>query len=292
MKAALATYKDIFEGHLKEMLEEYKQDIQPIFDALCYGVIDGGKRIRPILCYLAAEFCGKTAEDVKNFAVGVEMIHSYSLVHDDLPCMDDDELRRGKPAVHVVFGEGMAVLAGDALLNMAFEVMLGEENFDKNSLNAVRYAAKNSGIFGMIGGQCLDLSNKGEISGYSVENLRLLNKLKTSCLLKSALVGSAIKCGADAKEVGDLEAYADSLGEIFQIVDDILDRTSSEAVLGKQVNQDRSNGKLSVVDVIGMENAERQIEQLESAAVSKLISYGERGKKLIDLCKFLSRRTK
>ncbi|MDE6189519.1 MAG: polyprenyl synthetase family protein, partial [Clostridia bacterium] len=156
MKTLLEKYKDIFSKQLNNYLQNNTCDIQPIFEAARYGIENGGKRIRPALCYLAAEFCSKDESFVKTIALGVEMIHSYSLVHDDLPCMDDDELRRGKPTCHIVYGEGMAVLCGDALFNTAFEVMLSDENFDQNALKAVRYIARNSGINGMIGGQCID----------------------------------------------------------------------------------------------------------------------------------------
>ena len=214
MKKILAEYKSIFEKQLQEILVEFNCDIQPIFAALSYGVANGGKRIRPALCYLGAEFCEKDANYVKNLAVGIEMIHSYSLVHDDLPCMDDDNLRRGKPTAHVVYGEGMAVLAGDALLNMAFEVMLGDKTIDTNMLNAIKYIANMSGINGMIGGQCLDLANESK-ENFGIEELTRLNRLKTSCLIRGALVGSAIRCGADDKEIDALETYAQNLGEIF-----------------------------------------------------------------------------
>jgi len=162
MKDLLAEYKNIFERQLQDIIAEYKCDIQPISDALVYAVSNGGKRIRPSLCYLGAVFCKKDTDYVKNLALGIEMIHSYSLVHDDLPCMDNDELRRGKPTAHIVYGEGMAMLAGDALLNMAFEVMLDDVNFDINMRKAMRYIAKMCGINGMIGGQCLDLANQSK----------------------------------------------------------------------------------------------------------------------------------
>lgn len=291
MKEFMQNCKIIFERQLQEVLSSRASNIQPIYDALCYGVSNGGKRVRPTLCYLGAQFCGKDEEFVKSFAVGIEMIHSYSLVHDDLPCMDNDELRRGKPTLHVAYGEGMAVLAGDALLNMAFEVMLDDKDFDGNSLKAVRYIAKNAGISGMIGGQCLDLANENNNGKVGLEELSKINKLKTSCLLKAALLSGAIKCGATSQEIKDLEEYADSLGEIFQIVDDILDRTSTQEQLGKQVNQDTANGKVTAVDILGIDEAKRHIEKLQEIAIAKLLPYDERASKLIDFCKFLSART-
>ena len=288
MKELLAEYKEIFERQLQEILAEYQCDIQPISQALAYGVTNGGKRIRPALCYLGAEFCGRDIEYVKDLAVGIEMIHSYSLVHDDLPCMDDDELRRGKPTAHVVYGEGMAVLAGDALLNMAFEVMLGD-NFDANMRKAMQYVAKMSGINGMIGGQCLDIANQSKVD-FGINELTRLNRLKTSCLIKAALVGSAIRCGASQKEIDSLEVYAENLGEIFQIVDDILDRTSTKEILGKEVKQDIANDKKSVVDLMGIDKAKEYIKQLENQAIAQIETFGKKSQKLVELCKFLSVR--
>lgn len=290
MKEALAEYRNIFERQLQDVLAQYLSDIQPISDAVVYAVSNGGKRIRPTLCYLGADFCAKNSDYVKNLAVGIEMIHSYSLVHDDMPCMDDDDLRRGKPTAHKVYGEGMAMLAGDALLNMAFEVMLGDSNFDKNTLEAMSYVAKMCGINGMIGGQCLDLANESK-ENFGIQELTRLNRLKTSCLIRAALVGSAIRCGADAEEVQALEIYAQNLGEIFQIVDDILDRTSTEQELGKQVKQDIANDKKSIVDILGIDSAKEYIKKLENEAVERISVYGQRAQKLIELCKFLSNRS-
>ena len=290
MKDLLAEYKNIFERQLQDIIAEYKCDIQPISDALVYAVSNGGKRIRPSLCYLGADFCKKDPDYVKNLALGIEMIHSYSLVHDDLPCMDNDELRRGKPTAHIVYGEGMAMLAGDALLNMAFEVMLDDVNFDINMRKAMRYIAKMCGINGMIGGQCLDLANQSK-ENFGIKELTRLNRLKTTCLISVELVGSAIRCGADDNEIKALDLYAQNLGEIFQIVDDILDRTSTEQALGKQVKQDIANDKKSVVDLLGIDNARKYIKKLENEAVESISAYGQRSQKLVELCKFLSNRS-
>lgn len=289
MQAILERYKSIFSRQLEDYFQNNPCDIQPIFDAVKYGIENGGKRIRPALCYMASEFCGYDVDFVAPTAVGIEMIHSYSLIHDDLPCMDDDSLRRGKPTSHIVYGEGMAVLSGDALLNMAFEAMLADKNFDNNALNCIRYIAKNSGINGMIGGQCIDLSNENK-RNYTLDEIRRLNRLKTSCLLKSALVGSIIKCGGNNEEISDMENFATKLGEIFQIVDDILDKTSSKEVLGKDTNQDSANGKRTFVDVLGIEESRKYIQDLETSAISDISHYGKRADKLIDLCKYLTHR--
>ena len=289
MKKTLEEYRLIFLSQLNNFFESYGCDIQPVYDAVKYSIENGGKRIRPAFCYMGAQFCGKNCDYVSNFAVGIEMIHSYSLVHDDLPCMDNDVLRRGKPTTHVVYGEGMAVLAGDALLNMAFECFLADKNFDENTLKAVRYVGQNSGIKGMIGGQCIDLTNESK-RGFTLEEIRNLNRLKTSGLIKSALVGSIIKCGATEEEVEDIETYASKVGEIFQIADDILDKTSTSSILGKDVNKDSQNDKVTVVDLMGIENARAFMLKLEEEAISAIEKYGERSTKLVDMCKYLTGR--
>ena len=289
MKKTLEEYRLIFLSQLNNFFESYGCDIQPVYDAVKYSIENGGKRIRPAFCYMGAQFCGKNCDYVSNFAVGIEMIHSYSLVHDDLPCMDNDVLRRGKPTTHVAYGEGMAVLAGDALLNMAFECFLADKNFDENTLKAVRYVGQNSGIKGMIGGQCIDLTNESK-RGFTLEEIRNLNRLKTSGLIKSALVGSIIKCGAAEEEVEDIETYASKVGEIFQIADDILDKTSTSSILGKDVNKDSQNDKVTVVDIMGIEKARAFMLKLEGEAISAIEKYGERSKKLVDTCKYLTGR--
>lgn len=289
MKKTIEEYRQIFLSQLNGFFENYGCDIQPLYDAVKYSIENGGKRIRPAFCYLGAEFCGKNCDYVKSFAVGIEMIHSYSLVHDDLPCMDNDVLRRGKPTTHVAFGEGMAVLAGDALLNMAFESFLSDENLDENSVRAIRYVAKNSGLKGMIGGQCIDLTNESK-TGFTLEDIRNLNRLKTSCLLKCALVGSIIKCGATQQEINDIEIYADKIGEIFQIADDILDKTSTSDVLGKDVNKDSQNGKVTVADVMGIDGAREFMRKLEEEAIEAISKYSSRASKLIDMCRYLTGR--
>lgn len=289
MKKTLEEYRLIFLSQLNNFFESYGCDIQPVYDAVKYSIENGGKRIRPAFCYMGAQFCGKNCDYVSNFAVGIEMIHSYSLVHDDLPCMDNDVLRRGKPTTHVAYGEGMAVLAGDALLNMAFECFLADKNFDENTLKAVRYVGQNSGIKGMIGGQCIDLTNESK-RGFTLEEICNLNRLKTSGLIKSALVGSIIKCGATEEEVENIETYASKVGEIFQIADDILDKTSTSSILGKDVNKDSQNDKVTVVDIMGIEKARAFMLKLEGEAISAIEKYGERSKKLVDMCKYLTGR--
>lgn len=289
MKEFLSKNKEIFEEYLDKKLVELDGCIQPIFSAVKYA-LNGGKRLRPILCILGAEFMGKSFEDICDIAVGVECIHNYSLCHDDLPCMDNDDLRHGKPSTHKQFGEGMGVLAGDALLNLAFEIMLeGEHN--ANYYKAISYIAKMSGIFGMVGGQCIDIASD-DFRQKSLEEVIQLNMLKTACLFKASLVGSSISLGATAEEITALEIYANKLGLIFQIVDDILDITSNAEVLGKNINSDIKENKTTYLSICGMEKAKKDIQNLEIEAINAVAKYGDRANNLIAFAKYLTNRTK
>lgn len=285
----LEGYRTRFETVLEAYLKRHVGGIAPIDDAVRYGILGGGKRVRPILAYLGAEFCGKPLQDVDNIACAVEMIHSYSLIHDDLPCMDNDILRRGKPTVHVAFGEDIAVLAGDGLLTMAFGAALDRESFDSRCAQAVDYIARMAGVGGMIGGQCIDIGNDSRQALQEESVLDLYDK-KTGCLLRAALVGSAIQCGADRSELQALERYAESLGRIFQITDDILDITSNASTLGKSIGKDARSGKRTYAAVVGVEKARRFVTRLEEQATAALQPYGTRGSDLVDFCNDLTRR--
>ena len=257
------SYKERFERILEEYLNAYPVKLSPVWDAVVYAVTAGGKRVRPTLAYMGAKIAGGDCEKADKVALGVEFIHNYSLIHDDLPCMDNDDLRRGRPTVHKAFGEGTAVLAGDALLNMAFECVSGEGK-------AVKYIAVQSGMRGMVGGQCLDLANSSNAGVEGESRLDEINSLKTSALFKAALAGGAIAGGADDKLVTALEEYADCLGKVFQIVDDILDAQSSAEVLGKSVGQDEKNGKVTYVSLLGLDKAKEKAKAINEAGKAAL----------------------
>lgn len=264
-------------------------EIQPLAEAVNYS-LDGGKRLRPILATMTAEMLGGDESIAKYLAVGIECIHNYSLVHDDLPCMDNDSLRHGKPCTHVKYGEDMAVITGDALLNLAFQIMLSAPNIDNNYVKAVKYIGDMAGLNGMVGGQCLDLKDKDD-SEVKLSEIIELNRLKTSCLFRAAIVGTAImlKCAPDTLK--KLEKFADCLGIIFQIVDDILDITSSENVLGKNVGSDIEQGKVTYLKLVGMEQAKIDILRYESEALDAISEFGDKAEKLIALLRYLSSRT-
>lgn len=288
MREFLSTAKAQVEAWIAEIVTR-RTDIEPINDAVKYS-LQGGKRLRPILAMLGCEFMDKPINSLRHFAVGLECIHNYSLIHDDLPCMDDDTLRHGKPCTHVKFGEGMAVLAGDALLNLAYEIMLRHPDINADYVSAIRYAAAMAGIDGMIGGQCLDIVTQNSSDKYLHDVIRL-NSLKTACLFKAGLVGGAIACGASSYEVTALEEYSDCLGIIFQIVDDILDITSTEETLGKNIGSDIDSNKVTYVSLVGIEQARGDIRLYEQKAQKALEPFGARADRLIQLVDYLSARS-
>ena len=284
MKEFLRRCSEYFEPELAAVLDGCGAP-EPLLSAMKYAALGGGKRLRPALCFLGAEFAGGRAEDVVPFAVAIESIHCYSLVHDDLPAMDDDTLRRGKPTVHVAYGEGMAVLCGDALLNLAYETLFAAANTPER-VTAAGIIAKCAGVKGMVGGQCLDLGSDAR----GADGLLRVYYGKTSALLKAALTSGAAACGASAAELDDLAAYAENLGAAFQIKDDILDVTSTTEVLGKDINSDTDNGKVTFVTLFGVDGAEAEAERYGRAALSVISGYGDRSAKLTALCEYLAGR--
>ncbi len=283
----MKSYAEHFNIVLDKFFATHPAKVELIGQAVEYSIVDGGKRIRPILVYMGAQLCGKEIESVDSLALGIEMIHSYSLVHDDLPCMDNDELRRGKPTTHKKFGEAMGVLAGDGLLNLAFETMLDSaENLD--DIKAVRYMAKCSGINGMIGGQVMDIFNNDR--PMDMGDIWLLNSLKTSCLIKAALVGSCIKCGADDQMLADMEKYAENIGIIFQLVDDILDIHSTTEVMGKTVGKDAEQNKNTYLSVVGEEKTRETIQNLYEQSINCVKKYGDKAVSFVEFAKYLTAR--
>ena len=246
-------------------------------EAMSYSLEAGGKRVRPVLCMLAAEAVGGTAEEALSCAVALEYIHTYSLIHDDLPAMDDDDLRRGKPTNHVVFGEGQAILAGDGLLTEAFQVIAADATLPaERRIEAVRVLSEAAGWRGMVGGQSLDLLGE-ELTRtgqpYGLDHLQLIHRLKTGALLRASVELGAVAAGAAAGPAEDPAGSRRSLlGLAFQIQDDILDATSTEADMGKRVGKDEGKGKITYPVLLGLEGARQALNETTERALCQLQS--------------------
>ena len=252
-------------------------------EAMRYAVLDGGKRLRPLLVFAAAQAVGaqKDCPATLRAACAVELIHAYSLVHDDMPCMDNDDLRRGRATAHIVYGEANALLAGDALLNLAFELILDTlasasgEAVRTRLLKAGQAMAKRFGQQGMIGGQVIDLSSEGQ--KISLETLEEMDLKKTSALIEAAVLGGATAAGANQEELEYFTVFAQKLGLAFQIRDDILDCSPSSAAMGKTVGKDARDQKSTYVSLLGMTAAEERAEAATAAALAALDALAKSG---------------
>ncbi|MCQ2359472.1 MAG: polyprenyl synthetase family protein [Phascolarctobacterium sp.] len=286
-KTYYSNQQKLVEDFLKKRIA--KKGISKVDDAMEYSLMAGGKRIRPILLMAAAEACGKKGYSFLPVACGLEMIHTYSLIHDDLPCMDDDDYRRGRLTNHKVFGEAMAVLAGDGLLTLAFEVMLEQKNVPAEVLvETVREMAMCAGNFGMVGGQGLDLEAEGK--KISPEELRKLHAGKTGALFIGAIRGGAHLAGATNEQLLALTKFADLLGLAFQITDDILDVTSTQEELGKPIGSDEKNEKSTYVTLFGLEASKELAAKTIEEALACLEGFGENAEPLREIAKMMCNR--
>jgi len=264
-----------------------------IHRAMRYSLFAGGKRIRPLLALAAADAAGGGEEDVLPFACAVEMIHTYSLIHDDLPAMDDDDLRRGKPTCHKVFGEAIAILAGDALLTRAFHLVVevpadaGAETL-RRRLGAAALLGEACGTGGLIGGQVQDLESEGK--PVDAATLERLHRAKTGALLSACVRGGALLAGAAPSTDACLERYASAVGLAFQVVDDVLDATEGDQQLGKTAGKDRAAGKATYVAVHGLEGARAIAADLLARARDALRPLGARGEPLAELARIIVER--
>ena len=261
-------------------------------EAMAYACAGGGKRIRPVLVMECCRLCGGDPTAAIPFAAAMEMIHSYSLVHDDLPCMDNSLLRRGKPSTHAVYGETMALLAGDGLLNLAFETALRAENradlTSTDVLAAVSTLADAAGIDGMVGGQVIDLESEGKTIDLQV--LEALQRGKTAALLTAACVMGAQLAGASKEQQQAVRVFGENIGLSFQIVDDILDVTATAEQLGKPVGSDAENEKVTYVSLLGLDAARDLARQRTHTAVAALDIFGEQAESLRRLAQALLTR--
>lgn len=246
-----------------------------VFDAMNYSVMAGGKRLRPILMAETFKLFGGNVACIEPLMAAIEMIHTYSLVHDDLPAMDNDMLRRGKPTTHAVYGEAMGILAGDALLNYAFETALlayevpGADN--KKITSAIRILANKAGVYGMIGGQVVDVESE-KSQGISKDQLDFIYNLKTGALIEAAMTIGAIMASARDPEIETVKSVAAKIGLAFQIQDDILDIEGDEATLGKPIGSDVKNQKATYVTFAGIEKSKAEVKRLTDEAIDELKS--------------------
>jgi len=257
----------------------HNDEREKLFEAMRYSLLGGGKRMRPVFLLEFCKACGGSHQAAMPFALAIEMIHTYSLIHDDLPCMDDDDLRRGRPTSHKVFGEAAAVLAGDALLNAAFEIMLSRGRATglpaDRVIEAARVIAVASGAFGMVGGQLLDICN--EFTEADAERVELVDKLKTGALIAASCEAGCIVAGADMGRRKAAVDFALSLGLAFQITDDLLNRIGDEESLGKPVGSDVSRGKKTYVDLLGVDACRKMVDDLTSKAKKSLDCFEDNG---------------
>ena len=282
------------EAVLQKHLPQQEGYQKTIMEAMEYSVMAGGKRLRPMLMQETYRLFGGRDALVEPFMAAIEMIHTYSLVHDDLPAMDDDDYRRGRKTTHVVYGEAMGILAGDALLNFAFETaakafdMYPERSYEIGK--ALQILGRKAGIYGMIGGQVVDVASAGQ--GISKEVLDFIYELKTSALIESSMMIGAILAGAKEEDVCVIETIAKNVGIAFQIQDDILDVTSTAEILGKPILSDEKNEKTTYVTLVGLEKAKEYVETISMEAITLLHRFEAEDTFLEDLLRALIHREK
>lgn len=293
-----------FEDELKQKVQETEKTVyeflpeeegfqKTILEAMNYSMKAGGKRLRPLLMAETYRMFGGTGEVIRPFMAAMEMIHTHSLIHDDLPALDNDEYRRGKKTTHVVYGEAMAILAGDALLNYAYETAArafalepGHECIGK----AFRILTAKTGIYGMLGGQCVDVEYEGK--NLERERLDFIYRLKTSALIEASMMVGAVLAGASDEKIALLERVAGKVGLAFQIQDDILDVVSTTETLGKPVGSDEENRKTTYVTLEGIEKAREDVRRLSDEAIEELDTLEEKNPFLMELLKSLIDRKK
>lgn len=274
---------------LHSLLPSTTQVPQRLHAAMHYAVLDGGKRVRPLLVFAAGELFDADAVNMARAAAAVEMIHAYSLVHDDMPCMDDDDLRRGKPTVHKQFDEATALLVGDALQAQAFGVLANSPLEATRKVTMLSTLAQAAGSRGMCGGQAIDLAAVGET--LTLAELEQMHKLKTGALLQaSVMLGALAGKTLLAAEAAALHAYADAIGLAFQVVDDILDATADSATLGKTAGKDAAHNKPTYVSLLGLDASLTMAEKLRQDAHSALLPFGDSAERLRELADLIVQR--
>lgn len=300
MNSELKTYFERWRKKVDKALDHYlpshKEPPETIHKAMRYSVFAGGKRLRPVLVIAAAETCGLNGRKVMPAACAMEMIHTYSLIHDDLPAMDDDDMRRGRPTNHKVFGEAIAILAGDALLTQAFKLVAKNGSIPSSVIPlAVETIAEGAGCRGMVGGQVVDIEmGEGEWARQprrkQIEVLKTIHESKTAALIQSSILAGAILARASRRELKHLSDYGKRIGLAFQIADDILDVIGNKKLLGKK-GSDRANRKLTYPAIFGLESSRHQALDLVNKAKKSMDIFGGKSKILNELADYIVERT-
>ncbi len=293
-KTEMAERTAQIEQIIKKYLPKEEGYQKTIMEAMNYSVLAGGKRLRPMLMQETYRLFGGRSEVIEPFMAAIEMIHTYSLVHDDLPAMDNDEYRRGKKTTHAVYGEAMGILAGDALLNYAYEAAaraFAMEPGNPGVCQAFQILTAKAGIYGMVGGQTVDVESEGK-PGMTKEKLDFIYRLKTSALIEGAMLTGAVLAGATQGEQKIIEQTAGDVGLAFQIQDDILDVTSTMEVLGKPIGSDEKNHKITYVTYEGIEKAKADVASLSEKAIARMDSLVVKNEYLTELLRYLILREK
>ena len=289
VKAILKEKQDYIDTLLHRYIQAHDNPQKTIYEAMSYSLFAGGKRLRPLLMLEVCRMCGGDEEEVIPFACAMEMIHTYSLIHDDLPAMDNDDLRRGMPTNHIKFGEATAILAGDALLNRAFEVVSAYNGKNPvRALRAIKLLSESSGTEGMIGGQVVDIESENK--KITLDELKYIHLLKTGAIIRSSCVIGAVMSGADEEIISAVDEFAKNLGIAFQIRDDLLDVISTEEELGKPIGSDEKSDKSTYVTLAGRKKAEALVGEYSDKALSALGIFGEKADFLKNLTEYMSVR--
>lgn len=293
MTAELTKRTEQIENIIKKYLPEEEGYQKQVIEAMNYSFLAGGKRLRPMLMLETYRMFGGKSEVIEPFMAAIEMIHTYSLIHDDLPAMDNDEYRRGRKTTHIVYGEAMAILAGDGLLNFAYETALTALQTEQtpNVAKALLVLSQKAGIYGMVGGQTVDVETD-KTQSVTRDQLDFIYKLKTSALIEASMLIGAILAGATKSEQKIIEEAASEIGLAFQIQDDILDVTGNQEVLGKPVGSDAKNEKATYVTYEGLEKAQEDVKRYSKHAVELLESLVVKNEFLIHLVEYLIHREK
>lgn len=289
IKQSLKQYSKTIEEYIEYLFERDTREYEIINEACRYSLLLGGKRIRPFLINRFYKLCGGEDNYSANFEVAIECIHTYSLIHDDLPCMDNDDMRRGQPSCHKKFGETFALLAGDALLTDAFAFASYTSDIDsKFVLKAIGVLAECAGTDGMVGGQTIDLLYENRSA--DIEILKQICSLKTGALIKAACKIGCILAGANKEKIAAAERYAECLGLAFQIVDDILDEIGNEEKLGKPIHSDKENNKSTFASLLGVEKCRNIVAELTAKAKRELDIFGSDAEELKEFADYLCDR--